>query len=521
MVPGTRFPKRDVNGEGDEFPHRGVWLLVALAATYLLVFGFRNGPFMDSDEGIFGLMARHIAFKHELPVYYWGQEYLGAFESYLAAPLIWAFGSYPQILRVITIGFYLAFVLAATDVAFMAKGRRLALITAAVFVAPPVAYTVWATKMHMFTEAGEASFVLLWAALRMARCMNAKRQGLWAAGLGLGIGIGVWWSYLVAVYLVPAALVVLAIPNARKPRLLAVALVFALVGASPALYRNAFETHWATFVHAVHPDPGQARSGQPDHAVPKRAVKNLREIALPALLGVHDARTRPYTWTLPQDWLGLLFSLVVIGGMGLCLGEGLRRGKPPLARLAALGPLLGGLAMVGLYVFSRFGFEPEPRYLMPLYLAVGCMNAWAIDGLFTLRRELGGAALLGLMAFQFHRTFMVEPAVKVAEWNPSAAQTVSYAALAKRLEELGKTHIRADYWTAVPLTFESGEKVLAADPSGRTTPYNAEIAADPHACLLTTPNPRIDALARRPGVERFDFGPEIPGLGRHLVLLCP
>ena len=42
---------------------------------------------IDGDEAVVGLMARHIAFLGELPVFYWGQPYLGSLEAFTAAPL--------------------------------------------------------------------------------------------------------------------------------------------------------------------------------------------------------------------------------------------------------------------------------------------------------------------------------------------------------------------------------------------------------------------------------------------------
>jgi hypothetical protein len=424
---------------------------------------------------------------------------------------------------VVTIAFYAAFLLTAADVAFMSRGRRFALLTTAVLAAPPVAFTVWTTKMHTFAETGEASFVLFWVALRLVQSQEPRRKLLWAAALGLGAGIGLWWSYLVVIYLVPAGLVVLTDAGTRRPPFLAVALAMAVLGAGPALYRNAVVTHWATFVHAAHPDASQARSGQPDHAVPAIAIKNLTGIALPAFLGFHDARTTPYRWSAPASLVDRALAALALLGIGVCGWEILRPDQTRLARWATAGPLVGGVTMVALYVCSRFGFEPEPRYLMPLYPAVGFMNAWGIDCLFRQRREVGAVALAGLLVFQFQRTFLVEPAVVVAQWNPKAPANVSYRALAERLVALGKTHIVTDYWTSVRLTFESDEQVIATDPrSERHPPYLQEVRSDPRACYLEAKGPHIDRMAAaHPDTVRFEFGTDIPGIGQPLTLLCP
>ena len=41
---------------------------------------------IDGDEAVVGLMARHIAFLGERPVFYYGQPYLGSLEAFSAAP---------------------------------------------------------------------------------------------------------------------------------------------------------------------------------------------------------------------------------------------------------------------------------------------------------------------------------------------------------------------------------------------------------------------------------------------------
>ena len=39
-------------------------------------------PPLDSDQAYIGLMGMHIAFNHDLPIFFYGQGYMGAFEAY-------------------------------------------------------------------------------------------------------------------------------------------------------------------------------------------------------------------------------------------------------------------------------------------------------------------------------------------------------------------------------------------------------------------------------------------------------
>src|SRR5918911_5468156 len=64
---------------------------------------------IDGDEAVVGLMARHIAFVGERPVFYWGQPYLGSLEAFTAAPLFKLFDSSTPLLKLVPTAYSLAF----------------------------------------------------------------------------------------------------------------------------------------------------------------------------------------------------------------------------------------------------------------------------------------------------------------------------------------------------------------------------------------------------------------------------
>jgi hypothetical protein len=73
------------------------WLVIAVVTTIVI---FRSGVFVfwpqahfDSDSAITGLMATHISEGRAFPVFWYGQSYMLAVESYLAAPLFVLFGA--------------------------------------------------------------------------------------------------------------------------------------------------------------------------------------------------------------------------------------------------------------------------------------------------------------------------------------------------------------------------------------------------------------------------------------------
>src|SRR4051812_39337598 len=79
------------------------WLVAALAVALGVRLAVLVSPLgeLDADEAVVGLMARHIAFNGELPIFYYGQAYLGSLEAFSAAPLFLAFDSSGALLKMV------------------------------------------------------------------------------------------------------------------------------------------------------------------------------------------------------------------------------------------------------------------------------------------------------------------------------------------------------------------------------------------------------------------------------------
>src|SRR4051812_40177053 len=92
---------------------------------------------IDADEAIVGLMARHIAFLGERPVFYWGQPYLGRLEAFTAAPLFRLFDSSTFLLKLVPTAYSLGFLALSAVMARRFFGTRAGLATAAYLAVPP------------------------------------------------------------------------------------------------------------------------------------------------------------------------------------------------------------------------------------------------------------------------------------------------------------------------------------------------------------------------------------------------
>ena len=89
------------------------WMLLAVAAATLLrlLLIYFNWPFTESDEGNMGLLALHVAFQGDHPIFFYGGNYLGPLEGYAAAPLFRIFGVSLFALRLPLVLFFTVFLL--------------------------------------------------------------------------------------------------------------------------------------------------------------------------------------------------------------------------------------------------------------------------------------------------------------------------------------------------------------------------------------------------------------------------
>lgn len=74
-------------------PYELSMFIIVLAATLArFVLIYFNWPITNSDEGNMGLLAMHVAYHGDLPIFFYGLPYLGPLEGYIAAPFFRLFG---------------------------------------------------------------------------------------------------------------------------------------------------------------------------------------------------------------------------------------------------------------------------------------------------------------------------------------------------------------------------------------------------------------------------------------------
>jgi hypothetical protein len=175
--------------------------LVVLAAVGLRAWRDRGwaGTF-NSDEAVIGLMARHVL-QGELPVYYWGENYIGSVGAFLALPFLAALGWTVPALRAGTL-----LVVAGVLVLHATLVRRHAGAVAAVgslglLAAPAIPLLDYTTA----PEPGTFGLVVLVGTAIFALAHSEDGGIRRAAAVGLLVGFGAWIKQTTLLYVLAAA----------------------------------------------------------------------------------------------------------------------------------------------------------------------------------------------------------------------------------------------------------------------------------------------------------------------------
>lgn len=119
---------------------RGVWLTAAaLVVLRSFVWVFWEQSHFDSDQAVIGLMAKHVAEFRAFPLVFYGQQYMLAVESWLAAPLFLVFGASVWALKLplVAINLAVAALLLLVLVRDVGLSRLHALVASLFFLIPP------------------------------------------------------------------------------------------------------------------------------------------------------------------------------------------------------------------------------------------------------------------------------------------------------------------------------------------------------------------------------------------------
>jgi Dolichyl-phosphate-mannose-protein mannosyltransferase len=458
----------------------GIGLTICLLLGLALRLAIIAGPLgeIDGDEAVVGLMARHIAFLGERPVFYWGQPYLGSLEAFTAAPLFRLFDSSTLLLKLVPTAYGLGFLGLCAATARQLFGTGPGLATAAYLALAPAMWAVWSTK----ARGGYAEVLFLGQALLLVTLPFARRPtGPLAMLWGLLVGLAFWTHLLAVVYILPAFVYLLL---GRRGRLalsyVGLMALGAAVGMLPLIIDN-LSNGFRTLGALLQP---------PDLPLdPVAQFVRFFRVGVPVLVGLGQPTTSQTMFD--QDWplrpagqliVAVLAVALLVGAMLVYLPAVrrlVRHGADQVSEPALL--VFVAVLIPPIVALTRFGlFVSEPRYALPLYSAVPLIAGV----LWRLRWPALRWSVLGLVLV-FNLWSLLSTDARL--WRPedtADSTATSRAELVQYLVPQDRHQMYTDYWIGYPVMFETRETVLAYVISGGFNRY-----VPPADNVQRTPNP--------------------------------
>ncbi|WP_376795630.1 glycosyltransferase family 39 protein [Thermogemmatispora sp.] len=491
-------------------------LIVAMLALRL-GFSLAGWPGTDSEEGTMGLMALHIARGQDWPIFYYGQNYMGAGEAYVAAVFFHLFGPSLLSLRLAMLVFLLLFACALYQLARLLYGTTVALLSLLLLsLAPRYVLTPEMRAVGGAVETlafGSLAMVLAtWLAMAQSAGPGeapSRTRPLAVFAWGLVAGLGLWSHWLVVPFLLcSAALLALFSWRAwlRNPLLLLLLLAGLVLGGLPLIVYNlhapAGQDSLSIFLslYSQNRYPGLPPSGL---LLWLKKLSGTFLYSLPLATGMTPAcplEALPfYGWRLGQSlacaalygsW-SLGYLLLLVGSLALTLRSLLRRLRQARPRrelvlhTSRLLLLLAGLMTLLAYAVSLTAAQrpQSTRYLVGLLILTPALIWPLVHCLrrtpsLTISSEAPGQSLPSLASQRCRRlgrirrplaatglalvllAFLAGTFANASEIPSAAERQQQYEALAATLERWGIRHVYSGYWICDRLTFASQEKVI-------------------------------------------------------------
>ena len=539
----------------------GLAALISILCSVMLrlVLLVQGWPVTNSDEATMGLMARDIAYRGQLPIFFYGQHYMGALEAYIAALVFQLFDSSLFSLRLGLVLLFALFLLSTYLLTSLLYSRAWALVVVTLLgLGSSFVLTRELSAIGGYPETllfGSLAFLL---AAKLALTYEpgqalTRWRAAGYAGWGLVIGLGLWSDLLIAPFVLCSGLLLLVCCWRELARVVAGlwALLGLVVGGFPLLYYNFTaapgEDSLSVLWQIQHSGDGYLAA----HFV--QQIFGTLQVSIPMMTGSPfcpvPERLEPgvmssLSCTLVRAGWGvgylLLFLLALVMAVRavlrspyLRLGRisrvrwwviaGLRKGEGRQPRgivatreedwrafvidIVRLLLLISALITLLLYATGTSPVEwpgSRSRYLIGLLIATPAI-LWPLwyGGKKMRRSRLGKGLCTGilllitaLLLLGTVNTFREIPTTQNANQRQQA--------LIDHLVVLGATHIYSDYWTCNRLAFVSNERVICgvveqdlqrSKNFNRDAAYYPIVGADPQACYVFSIYTPISPLA--------------------------
>ena len=546
-----------------------VSVIIALAISLRILLIYLGWPGVNSDEGTMGLMALHIAYHRELPLFFYGQGYTGSLEAFLGAAFFRFFGPSAFALRlgvILMFGLFLVSMYLLTTLLYTRKEALGTLLLLSLGSSQIMSLELGAIGNYPETLLFSAVLLLLasWLALTsnqgLSSVHNIKGRYIGYGCFGCVIGLALWSDVLILPFIVMASLLLIVFCRGDMGKRGLLCLLTGLViGLMPIFVYNASVPLNQGSLSVLGTIFGFTNSGQLI-SQPSLVQKIMGTIlvGIPNMTGANplcpisaaDAwplsiRTTSHVLqcTVVRGIWGLGF-LVLLAVTTFLAGRDYWRSRHlpaapsgsveeqvqrevairSFARCMVLGSAV--LTVVIFAVSFAAGSTPWPsaRYLIGLLIALPAVLS-PLWGLARIVQSRSSRFFTMMMAFLRHGillligTAFLLGTISIFPLLPDT-QGVNrqQAALIDDLLHISASHIYTDYWTCDRIAFQSQEHIICSvldeqlqSGTNRYVPYNSIVRVDPHsAYVFPIDSPQANAIALRTtaanaGYRRFIF----------------
>ena len=445
-------------------------VVVALIGVAMRVWVLHSGAgALDSDEGVPGLMARHLLDGH-MSTFYWGQQYGGTLEVVLDAIAVFVGGSTRLALKTPPLLEAVLLTVLVWRVGRRTVGGWAGGLAALMVWIWPANYVWYSTKERVFyLPILLLGLGILLLATRLDDDSGRRRDWLL---FGFVAGIG-WWTGPQIVFSVGPALLWLAWrQRARIWPGIAFAAGAAVVGAAPWIRANLRSGFASLDTTALD-----------DHLGFVTHLETILRRGIPSALGLRFSYTE--LWVRPP--VGQLLYWVALVVLVLATIR-LWRTSSLLVVTVWLFPLLAAVS-------PSAGFVGEGRYMIYVWPLLALLFSGVVAALH--RRQIGGVGLL-LLVGVISVVGLRRLPDSVSPYAPDVHVPADMAPLIDGLDKLGVRHVFAHYWVAYRLDFEAGEQVLATPIDvSRNPEILAKVRKDPRAASVFVVGSATEATFRK------------------------
>ncbi len=440
-------------------------LAIGIAATWkIILLNLGSFPF-NADEAIVALMARHIL-RGELPIFFYGQAYMGSLDAFLVAVFFKLFGEQVQAIRYVQIILYCGVLLTTFWLTILVfRSRLAALIATSLLAIPTVNMTVYTTvSLGGYGEAlliGNLILCIgLWITSSRKNSFSNSRKLIWIFVWGILAGLGFWTNGLTLVFTIPMGIYLLVWFIKFRPFLKTIPILITmflgvLLGASPwisyAIQYSPPQLIQELFGSAVAVEGGSWLSQVAVHTL------NFLLFGIPVILGF-----RP-PWEVV--WLVLPLIPFVAGFWFLVIRSGFKSGLliSREEKWRQLIPVGAVVLIIFLFIFTHFGVDPSGRYFLPINIVLAIFCGFYIDqGISRKNLKVLGFSLI--LVFQFLGTVQcirqIPPGL-TTQFDASTVIDHRYdEELITFLRDENETRGYTNYWVSYPLAFLSREELI-------------------------------------------------------------